>query len=78
MPHDAIHSGYGPAEYLRTRNVSDSVVIPGLEEVDPIVAHDVYQTVFLSDTSVSHARARILERLGPPNAAERVSHDRFD
>ena len=55
-----------------------SIMIPGLEEVDTVVADEVNEAVFLGETARPDTGGEILERFRLADAAEGIAHDRFD
>lgn len=54
-----------------------SVMVPALKEVDSIVAHEVDESVLLSDPSRPDAGAEVSDGLGLADAPERFSGDRL-
>ncbi len=50
-------------------------MVSALEEVDPIVAHQIDESVLLSDPARPHIRADVPDRLGLSNPLEGVSGD---
>src|SRR5712691_11055868 len=53
------------------------VVVPRLEEIDPSLAHLVYQPVFLGDSSGPCAGKDVLQRLRFTDPEARISQNRF-
>ena len=53
-------------------------VVPGLEEIDALAAHEVDQTMFLSDAPRPDVRAEVPERLRLTRTGEGRAHDLFD
>jgi hypothetical protein len=55
-----------------------SVMKPCLQEVHTVVADEIDQPVFASDSPRPDTRANLLEVLGLSNPGERISHHRLD
>ena len=68
----------GPVECRVQTRPHDSVVIPGLEEIDAIVRDEVDHAVLLGQASRPDVRAQMPEGLRLAEPGERVRHDRFD
>src|SRR2546430_5975948 len=54
------------------------VVIPRLQEVDAIVAHEVDDPVLRREPATPHARPEVLQGFRLADPGERVAHDRLD
>lgn len=55
-----------------------SVVIAGLEKVNPAVAYQINDTVFFGEPSGPCAGRQVLERFRLPYPGERISEDSLD
>jgi len=55
-----------------------SIVIAGLEKIDPILTDDVHQPVLGSDPPGPGAGMEVLEGLRFAESRERLAKDRFD
>ena len=53
-------------------------MIPPLQKIHPVIAHQIHQPVFLGDASGPDAGRQVFERFGFADALERVAHDGFD
>src|SRR6266536_1925478 len=74
MIHRRIHPAHPPTPGTRQLSL---VVISCLEEVDPVVAHQIHDAVLGGEPAAPHIRAEVLERLRLPDSLERVAHHGF-
>jgi hypothetical protein len=62
----------------QNREAASSVVIAGLEEVDPVVADQIDDATLLSQAARPGSGRQVLEGLGFTESLERVAQDRFN
>jgi len=55
-----------------------SIMIPGLEEIDPVIADEIDKAVFLDEAAGPDAGGKILERFRFADAGEGIAHDGLD
>jgi hypothetical protein len=53
-------------------------MISGLQEVDPIISHQIDDPMFLRESSRPDACVKVLERLRFAESVERITHDGLD
>jgi hypothetical protein len=57
---------------------SRSVVVTGLQEINPVIAHQVNKSVFLGDSPRPCAGCKVLQWFWFANASKRITLDGFD
>jgi hypothetical protein len=62
----------------RNARLAYLVVIFRLKKIDAVVRHDVYDSMFLRETTGPRPRREILQRFWFADSRERITHDGFD